>query len=223
MRVLIIEDEHRLSNVLKKGLVEDGFAVDQAFDGEDGLFLAESEAYDLIILDLTLPKKDGIEVCSELRKKKIKTPVIILTAKITVEDKIKGLDTGADDYITKPFSFLELRSRIHALIRRSKQNASSVLWVADLEVDLLKHSVKRSGKAIRLTPKELAILEFLLHHKDEVISRTMILEHVWDYNFDGMSNIVDVFIATLRKKIDGGHKQKLIHTIHGAGYKLSDL
>lgn len=223
MRVLIIEDERRLSGILKKGLVEDGFAVDQAFDGEEGLFLAESETYDLIILDLTLPKKDGMQVCLELRKKNIKTPVIMLTAKITMEDKIKGLDIGADDYITKPFSFLELRSRIHALIRRSKQRASSQLSVADLEVDPLKHSVRRAGKPIQLTPKELAVLEFLMHHKDEVVSRTMILEHVWDYNFDGMSNIVDVFIATLRKKIDGGHKQKLIHTIHGAGYKLSEL
>lgn len=222
MRVLIIEDERRLSSVIKKGLVEDGFAVDQAFDGEEGLFLAGSETYDLIILDLTLPKIKGMEVCLRLRKKNIKTPIIILTAKITTEDKIQGLDIGADDYMTKPFSFLELRSRIHALIRRSKQHASSQLSIADLEVDPLKHIVKRSGNQIQLTPKELAVLEFLIHHKDEVISRTMILEHVWDYNFDGMSNIVDVFIATLRKKIDGGHEQKLIHTIHGAGYKLSE-
>jgi DNA-binding response OmpR family regulator len=222
MRVLIIEDERRLSNVLKKGLVEDGFAVDQAFDGEEGLFLAESEAYDLIILDLTLPKIGGMEVCLRLRKKNIKTPIIILTAKITMEDKIKGLDMGADDYMTKPFSFLELRSRIHALIRRSKAHASSQLSISDLEVDPLKHSIVRAGKNIQLTPKELAVLEFLMHHKQEVVSRTMILEHVWDYNFDGMSNIVDVFIATLRKKIDGGHKKKLIHTIHGAGYKISE-
>ncbi|MBU3978496.1 response regulator transcription factor [Patescibacteria group bacterium] len=222
MRVLIIEDERRLSSVIKKGLVEDGFAVDQAFDGEEGLFLARSEAYDLIILDLTLSKVDGMQICSQLRKKNIKTPIIMLTAKITMEDKIKGLDIGADDYMTKPFSFLELRSRIHALIRRSKQHASSQLSIADLEVDPLKHSVIRAGKQIRLTPKELAVLEFLMHHKQEVVSRTMILEHVWDYNFDGMSNIVDVFIATLRKKIDGGHKQKLIHTIHGVGYKIGE-
>lgn len=222
MRVLIIEDERRLSGILKKGLVEDGFAVDQAFDGEEGLFLAQSETYDLIILDLMLPKIDGMEVCLQLRKKNIKTPIIILTAKINMEDKIKGLDIGADDYMTKPFSFLELRSRIHALIRRSKAHASSQLSISDLEVDPLKHSIKRAGKSIQLTPKELAVLEFLLHHKEEVVSRTMILEHVWDYNFDGMSNIVDVFIATLRKKIDGGRKRKLIHTIHGAGYKISE-
>lgn len=222
MRVLIIEDEHRLSRVIKKGLVEDGFAVDQAFDGEEGLFLAETEAYDIIILDLSLPKMDGMQVCRELRSKNIKTPIIMLTARITVEEKITGLDIGADDYMTKPFSFLELRSRIHAIIRRSKQQIQPILTIADLEVEPMKHIVKRNGQLIQLTPKELAILELLLHHKDEVVSRTMILEHVWDYNFDGMSNIVDVFIATLRKKIDDGFQQKLIHTIHGAGYKISD-
>ena len=221
MKILIIEDEHRLSNVIKKGLSEDNFTVDQAFDGEEGLFLAKSEPFDLIVLDISLPKLDGISLCKTLRGENIKTPIIMLTARTATEDKIIGLDSGADDYITKPFSFLELRSRIHALIRRSKQHASSQFKIADLEVEPLKHSVKRAGKEISLTTKELAILEYLLHHKDEVVSRTMILEHVWDYNFDGMSNIVDVFIATLRKKIDGGHKQKLIHTIHGAGYKLS--
>lgn len=220
MRILIIEDERRLSHVIKKGLVEDGFAVDQAFDGDEGLFLAASEPYDLIILDINLPKKDGLVVCRELRSKNIKTPIVMLTARTTLEDKISGLDLGADDYITKPFSFLELRSRIHALIRRSQQQAQSVFTLADLEVDALKHIVKRNGHTIDLTPKELSILEFLMLHKEEVVSRTMILEHIWDYNFDGMSNIVDVFIATLRKKIDGGQKQKLIHTIHGAGYKL---
>lgn len=221
MKILIVEDERRLSNVIKKGLVEDAFTVDQAFDGEEGLFLAQSEPFDLIILDISLPKLDGVTLCKTLRGKDIKTPIIMLTARTTTEDKITGLDSGADDYLTKPFSFLELRSRIHALIRRSKQHASSQFKIADLEVEPLKHSVKRAGKEISLTTKELAILEYLLHHKDEVVSRTMILEHVWDYNFDGMSNIVDVFIATLRKKIDGGHRQKLIHTIHGAGYKLS--
>lgn len=222
MKVLIIEDERRLSHVIKKGLMEDGFAVDQSFDGEEGLFLAASEPYDLVVLDIGLPKINGIEVCRTLRKKDIKTPILMLTAKTAVEDKVTGLDTGADDYMAKPFSFLELRSRIHALIRRSKQQAQSSQSIADLEVDSLKHIVKRGEKSIDLTPKELSILEFLMHHKDEIVSRTMILEHVWDYNFEGMSNVVDVFIATLRKKIDGGHKQKLIHTIHGAGYKISE-
>lgn len=222
MRILIVEDEHRLSNIIKKGLLEDGFAVDQAFDGEEGLYLSTSEQYDLIILDIMLPKIDGLQVCSQLRKKNIKTPVIMVTAKSTTEDKIAGLDSGADDYITKPFSFLELRSRIHALIRRSHQDVSPVLKINDLEVDPLKHLVKRRNKLIKLTPKEFSILEFLMRHRGEVLNRTMIVEHVWDYNFDGMSNVVDVFLVSLRKKIDGAYKPKLIETIHGVGYKIGD-
>jgi DNA-binding response OmpR family regulator len=220
VRILIVEDEHRLSNIIKKGLVEDGFAVDQAFDGEEGLYLAESEQYDLIILDIMLPKIDGLELCKQLRKKNIKTPVMMVTAKSTTEDKVAGLDSGADDYITKPFSFIEFRSRIHALIRRSHQEVSPVLRVDNLEVDPLKHLVKRGAVNISLTPKEFAILEFLIRHKGEVVSRTMIVEHVWDYNFDGMSNVVDVFVVSLRKKVDGGYKKKIIQTIHGVGYKV---
>ena len=156
-----------------------------------------------------------------MRLKNLKTPILILTAKTTVEEKIKGLDSGADDYMIKPFSFLELRSRIHALIRRSKENPSPVLKIADLTVDPLKHSVSRNKRFVKLTPKEFAILEFLLRHKNEVVSRTMILEHVWDYNFDGLSNVVDVFMVTLRKKIDHKAKVKLFHTLHGIGYKIS--
>lgn len=222
MRILIVEDERRLANVLKKGFTEEGFAVDLAFDGEEGQFLAESEGYDIIILDVTLPKTDGLSICKRLRSKNIKIPIIMLTAKSTLEDKISGLDSGADDYITKPFAFLELRSRIYALIRRSKFEATSTLKIADLEVDSIKHIVKRENELIVLTPKEFSILEFLLHHRDEVVTRTMIIEHVWDYNFDGMSNIIDVFIATLRRKIDKGKKVKLIHTLHGIGYKVSE-
>lgn len=222
MRILVIEDERRLANVIKKGLIEDGFAVDLSFDGEDGQYIAESEPSDLIILDLMLPKIDGLTICKNLRKKNLKTPILILTAKTTVEDKVAGLDAGADDYLTKPFSFLELRSRIHALIRRSKKSPSPVLIIADLVVDPLKHSAVRNNHEIKLTPKEFAILELLLRHKNEVVSRTMILEHVWDYNFEGMSNVVDVFVAALRKKIDHNAKVKLIHTLHGVGYKISD-
>lgn len=220
MRILIVEDERRLANIIKKGLVENGFAVDQAFDGEEGLYLAESEQYDLIVLDVMLPKLDGLQLCKELRKKNIKTPVLMVTAKSTTEDKVAGLDSGADDYMTKPFSFIEFRSRIHALIRRSHQETSPVLRADDLEVDPLKHVVKRREKAINLTPKEFAVLEFLLRHKGEVVSRTMIVEHVWDYNFDGMSNVVDVFVVSLRKKVDGHFKKKLIQTVHGVGYKV---
>ncbi|MCL4417115.1 MAG: response regulator transcription factor [Patescibacteria group bacterium] len=222
MRILVIEDERRLSNIIKKGLLEDGFAIDQAFDGEEGLYLGESEQYDLIVLDIMLPKIDGLKVCRELRNKNVKIPILMLTAKSTTEDKVAGLDSGADDYITKPFSFLEFRSRIHALIRRSHKDSSPILKARDLEADPLKHIIKRGTKIINLTPKEFSILEFLLRHKGEVITRTMIIEHVWDYNFDGMSNVVDVFVASLRKKIDSGTKVKLIQTIHGVGYRINE-
>jgi DNA-binding response OmpR family regulator len=222
MRILLVEDERRLSSVVKKGLMEEGFAVDAAFDGEEGQYLAESENYDLVILDIMLPKVDGLTICKELRAKNIKTPILMLTAKTTVEDKAAGLDSGADDYLAKPFAFLELRSRIHALIRRSKQEPSPTLSVADLILDPIKHKVTRAGREIVLTPKEFSVLEILLVHKDEVVTRTMIIEHVWDYNFDNMSNVVDVFVAQLRKKIDKGAKIPLIHTLHGVGYKISE-
>lgn len=221
MRILLIEDEKRLSDVIKKGFTEQGFAVDQAFDGEEGQYLAENEQYDLIVLDLMLPKVDGMAVCKNLRKKEIKTPVLMLTAKDTVEDIATGLDSGADDYLAKPFSFIELRSRVQALIRRSHNSPSGTLKLADLELDPIKHTAMRADKELKLTPKEFAVLELLLRHKGEVVTRTMIIEHVWDYNFDGMSNIVDVFIATLRAKLDKSSKSKLLHTLHGVGYKMA--
>lgn len=221
MRILLIEDGKRLSHVIKKGLVENGYAVDTAYDGEEGLYLAESESYDLIILDLMLPKIDGITVCKELRVKHILTPILMLTAKTKVEDKVIGLDAGADDYLTKPFAFVELNSRLQALLRRSYRQPESTLRVDTLELDPIKHVVTRNGEHIPLTPKEFAILEFLMRHKDEVVTRTQITEHTWDYNFDSLSNVVDVFITTLRKKIDSNQKIKLIHTIHGVGYKIS--
>ena len=222
MRILIIEDERRLSNVVKKGLVEEGFAVDQAFDGEEGLYPAESESYDLIMLDLMLPKVDGLKVCHELRNKKIKTPILMLTAKSKIEDKVKGLESGADDYLAKPFAFAELKARIQALIRRSHNEADPILKLDDLELDPAKHIVKRSNKIIPLTPKEFAILEYLLRHKNTIVTRTQVTEHVWDYNFDALSNVVDVFITTLRRKINSGFKNKLIQTIHGVGYKMTE-
>ncbi|MBI4225558.1 response regulator transcription factor [Candidatus Roizmanbacteria bacterium] len=222
MRILIIEDEYRLSNVVKKGLVEEGFAVDQAFDGEEGIYLAESESYDLIILDLMLPKVDGLKVCRELRNKKLKMPILILTAKSKIEDKVKGLESGADDYLVKPFAFAELKARIQALIRRSHNEADPILKLDDLELDPAKHIVKRSKKIIPLTPKEFAILEYLLRHKNTIVTRTQVTEHVWDYNFDALSNVVDVFITTLRRKINTGFKNKLIQTIHGVGYKMTE-
>ncbi len=221
MRILLVEDERRLSNVVKKGLAEEGFAVDTAYDGEEGQYLAESENYDLIILDIMLPKIDGLTICKELRRKNIKIPILMLTAKTTLEDKVAGLDSGADDYLAKPFAFLELRSRIHALIRRSQQEPSPLLTIADLVLDPIKHKVTRREHVISLTPKEFSVLEILMRHRDEVVTRTMITEHVWDYNFDSMSNVVDVFIAALRRKIDKGEKNQLIHTLHGVGYKIS--
>lgn len=222
MRILLVEDEKRLSEVIKKGLLETGYAVDQAFDGEEGVYLAISESYDLIILDFMLPKTDGINVCKKLREKKVFTPILMLTAKIRTEDKVMGLDSGADDYLTKPFEFAELKSRIQALLRRTQREPETILEIDTLELDPLKHIVKRDGKVISLTPKEFAILEFLIRHKGEALTRTQITEHTWDYNFDSLSNVIDVFIAGLRKKIDGGFKKRLIHTVHGVGYKLSE-
>lgn len=219
---MLVEDDRRISTVIKKGLTEDGFAIDTAFDGEEGQYLSESESYDLIILDLMLPKVDGLTICKELRAKNIKTPILMLTAKTTVEDRVAGLDSGADDYLTKPFAYMELRSRVHALIRRGKQETSPILKMVDLELDPIKHKVTRSGKPLSLTPKEFAVLELLLRHKDEVVTRTMITEHVWDYNFDSMSNVVDVFVAALRRKVDKGAKVLLLHTVHGVGYKVSE-
>ena len=220
MRVLIIEDERKLSNIVRKGLIEEGFAVDQAFDGEEGQYLAEAESYDLIILDIMLPKINGLDVCRSLRNKKINTPILMLTAKTTVEDKVEGLNVGADDYLTKPFAFTELKARLQALLRRSHNQTQTALQADDLEVDPVKHTAKRGNKTISLTPKEFSILEFLLRHQSEVVTRTQITEHVWDYNFDALSNVVDVFVATLRKKIDSGFKNKLIQTVHGVGYKI---
>lgn len=222
MRILLIEDEKRLAFFIKKGLVEQGFAVDQAPDGEEGLYLAKNESYDVIILDLMLPKLSGIEVCQKLRQIKKNTPVLMLTAKGEIEDKVEGLNAGADDYLTKPFAFAELKARINALLRRSYHQASNELKIADLEVDPLKHLVKRAGRSIKLTPKEFSILELLLRCKYEVVARTQVIEHVWDYNFESLSNVVDVFMGTLRKKIDRGHRIKLIHTLHGVGYMISD-
>lgn len=222
MRILLVEDEERLSNNIKKGLTEQGFAVDTAYDGEDGEFLAETEEYDLILMDLMLPKKDGVSVCKSLRERKIKTPILMLTAKSQLEDKVVGFEAGADDYLTKPFAFEELKARIYALIRRSHGETDTTLSVSDLSLDPKKHTVIRGDIEIKLTPKEFSVLEFLLTHKNEIVTRTQIIEHVWDMNFEGISNVVDVFITTLRKKIDKGNAKALIHTLHGVGYKISE-
>lgn len=224
MRILIIEDEHRLANIIKRGLSEDGFAVDIAYDGAEGKYMAELNAkeYDAIVLDLNLPKIDGLTLCKYLREQKIEIPILILTAMDSVEDKVRGLDLGADDYMTKPFAFSELRSRLNALVRRHQADTSPVITVADLCLDPAKHEVKRADKIIVLSPKEFAILEFLMRNHGNVVTRTKLIEHVWDYNFDSVSNVVDVFVAAVRKKIEKKSDKKLIHTIHGVGYKLSE-
>ena len=222
MRLLVIEDEKDLADNIKRGLVEEGFAVDTAYNGEDGKFLIETEPYDLVILDLMLPKIDGLTLCKEIRKKGIQTPILMLTAKSTMENKIEGFDVGADDYLIKPFDFAELKARTYALLRRSGTIELPVLEIADLKMNPQKHELYRSSEKIDLTPKEFSILELLLKNKEKVVTRTMITEHVWDYNFESMSNLVDVLIGTLRKKVDIKGKKKLIKTVYGVGFKLSE-
>lgn len=222
MRILVVEDDKRIANFLKTGLREQGFAVDLAYDFQEGKYMALEESYDLIILDLMLPNGNGLDICKALRKAGSETPVLILTAKTQVDDRIVGLNAGADDYLGKPFAFSELLARVQALIRRSHQNASPTLKIGELELNPISHEVKRNGIKIDLSPKEFAVLEFLMRHKNQVVTRTMILEHVWDYNFESFSNIVDVYVTHLRKKINNGYTQNLIHSIHGVGFKIND-
>ena len=221
MRILLVEDEKHLSDNIKKGLSEAGFAVDAAFDGEEGLYLATTETYDCIILDIMLPKMDGIAICNSLRKKGLNIPVLMLTAKSRIEDKVEGFNTGADDYLTKPFSMTELYVRVKALLKRRDKIELPVLEVGNLKIDLFKHKVYRANEAIELTPKEFSILELLAKNKNGVVTRTMILDHVWDTSYTGDSNIVDVLVGTLRKKIDLPGKGKLIQTVYGVGFKLA--
>jgi len=220
MRVLVVEDEKKLAGFIKRGLKEKKYAVDAAHDGDEGLFLAEVNPYDLIILDVMLPKKDGISICRELRKNGNTTPVLLLTARDDVEDKIAGLDSGADDYLTKPFAFGELLARVRALLRRKDNVKTTRLKVADLELDQLTHKVTRAGKEVELTSTEYALLEYLMLNAGQVVTRTMISEHVWSDDLDAFSNVVNVYISYLRKKIDNGAKKKLIHSVRGAGYSL---
>jgi len=222
MRIILIEDEKNLSNIIKKGLQEESYSVDVAYDGEEGLYMAENLPADVIVLDIMLPKLDGLAILKTIRKKGIKTPVILLTAKDAVLDKIKGLDTGADDYLTKPFEFGELLARIRALFRRIGEQKSPVIIIDDLEINTASHKVKRAGKKIDLSPREYAILEYLAYNKDRVLTRIEITEHIYDESFDLDSNIVDVYINYLRTKIDKDSDKKLIHTIRGTGYMLAN-
>jgi two-component system OmpR family response regulator len=219
MGILVVEDDSKIAAFITKGLEQSGFAVDHADNGEDGLFLAGTKSYDAAIIDLMLPGLDGLTLISEMRKAKITTPVIILSAKRSVGDRIKGLETGSDDYLVKPFIFAELLARVQALIRRSTGAAEPTsLTVGDLSVDRLKREVTRSGRKIELQPREFNLLEYLMRQPGRVVSKTMILEHIWNYNFDPQTNVVDVLVCRLRNKVDRDFNQKLIHTIRGVGY-----
>ncbi|NUO08304.1 MAG: heavy metal response regulator transcription factor [Candidatus Brocadia sp.] len=222
MRILVVEDEKKLAAYIKKGLEENHFAADVSNDGEDGLFMLNTNEYDLVILDILLPGKNGLEIVREARKNGKKMPVILLTAKDAVEDKARGLDLGADDYLVKPFSFIELMARIRALLRRGKVNYQIQLTVADLMLDMAAHRLYRNGQPIDLTNKEFALLEFFMRNLNTVLTRTQIAEHVWDYNFDSLTNVIDVFVNRLRNKIDKDRVHKLIHTIKGVGYIMKD-
>ena len=221
MRILIVEDDSTIAHFIEKGLKEEGFAVDHVANGEDGLHMALTEPYDAAILDIMLPKLDGLTVLQRMRESGVATPVLILSAKRSVDDRVKGLQSGGDDYLTKPFAFTELLARIRALIRRSTGTANPTsLSAADLTIDLLTREVTRGAETIDLQPKEYALLEYLMHNKGRVVTKTMIIEHVWNYNFDPETNVVEARICRLRDKIDKDHEPKLIHTIRGAGYVL---
>lgn len=222
MRILIVEDEKKVARFIQQGLEEEHYSVDVAHDGERGTLLAETQGYDLLILDVMLPKLSGIEMTRRLRASRLATPILMLTAKTATEDKVAGLDSGADDYLTKPFAFAELLARVRSLLRRGSKEKSTVLSIADLELDTVSHKARRGDRAIDLTAKEYALLEYFLRNKDRVLSRTIISEHIWDYNFDTGTNLIDVYVNHLRNKIDSGFEKKLIHTVRGVGYVLRE-
>jgi len=222
MRILVVEDEHQIANSIKKGLELEGFAADVAYDGIEGFDLASTEDYDAIVLDLMLPGMEGMEICRKLRQEKIHTPILILTAKGQLEDKVKGLNSGADDYLVKPFAFEELLARIRALIRRPKAANGTTLVVGDLSLNPLTFTLERSGKEIRLSNKEFGLLEFLMRHPGQIFTKDQIIGHVWNYDADILPNTVEVYIGYLRNKIDRPFpgKKALIHTVRGFGYKI---
>ena len=222
MKILIVEDEKQVLSFVRKGFKEHGFCVDTAMDGREGFFLAVGENYDCIVLDIMLPKLDGYEMVRQIRNKGIKTPVIFLTAKDTVEDKVKGFDLGGDDYLVKPFSFSELLARVRALARRGKEERKTRYREGNLVLDISKRAAERGKRVINLTPTEFTLLQYLLEHKGEVVTRTMISENVWGYDFDSMTNVIDVHMTNLRKKIDLSGEKPLIHTLRGVGYVLEE-
>jgi DNA-binding response OmpR family regulator len=221
MRILVVEDDPKIAAFVSEGLRREGFAVDCAADGEDGLHLALTEPYDAAIVDLMLPRRDGLSLIETMRAAKRNTPVLILSAKRSVDDRVKGLQTGGDDYLTKPFAFSELSARVQALIRRSSgEVAPTRLTVGNLSLDLLTREVERGGERIDLQPREFALLEYLMRNAGRVVSKTLILEHVWDYHFDPQTNVVDVLVSRLRSKLDRSRDAKYIHTLRGVGYVL---
>jgi len=220
VRILLIEDDQEMVRYLKRGLKEVGYAVDTAFDGQEGLHLAATGLYDAVVLDIMLPRKDGIAVVKEMRGAGLATPVLMLTARDGVDDRVRGLDAGADDYLVKPFGFAELLARLRALWRRGTPSVQTEWRAADLRMDVLAHRVFRGDDELDLTPKEFALLEYLLRHADQVVTRMMILNHVWNYDFDPGTNVVDVHVRRLRLKVDEGQKVRLIHTVRGVGYVL---
>ena len=222
MRILVVEDEVKVQEFIKRGLKEEGYAVDVARDGEEGYSQATTNQYDVILLDIMLPGLDGLSLCRKLRQERISTPIMMLTAKDSVKDKVRGLDSGADDYLAKPFSFEELLARIRVLLRKGSDREPRLLQIADLALDLVTHKVNRAGNEIQLTSKEYSLLEYLMRNAGTIITRTMISEHVWDINFDTFTNVIDVYINYLRNKIDKSARCKLIHTIRGRGYILKE-
>jgi len=222
MRILVVDDEKKIANFIERGLKENHYVVDVARDSENALMTAEINPYDLIILDIMLPGKDGVTVCKELRKNKVSTPVLMLTARDSTRDKVRGLDAGADDYLTKPFAFDELLARVRALLRRETKEKNTILKIADLELNQLTREVKRQGKPIILTSKEYALLEYFMLNPNQIITRTMISEHVWEESFDSFTNVIDVYVKHLRDKVDKGFTVSLIQTVRGAGYILKE-
>ncbi len=220
MRLLVVEDEARLASTLAKGLAEHGYAVDVARDGEEALSYALAEPYDLIILDLMLPRLDGIAVCRQLRSRGRNVPVLMLTARDTIDDRVDGLDSGADDYLVKPFAFRELAARVRALLRRDGLSKDPILHVGDVTIDTVSHEVQRDGQTVHLTSKEYALLELFAHNLNRVLTRAQIAEHIWDFSFVAMSNVVDVYVGYLRRKLQDDHEPRLIHTVRGVGYQL---
>ncbi|MFH1283355.1 MAG: response regulator transcription factor [bacterium] len=220
MRILVVEDEKKIASFIQRGLKEHHYAVDIAYNGERASELIDLNSYDLMLLDLMLPDKDGVAFCKEIRNKKINIPILMLTARDAVKDKVLGLNAGADDYLTKPFAFEELLARIRSLLRRKEDEKGTVIKVHDLELDRLTHGVMRGGKKIELTSKEYSLLEYLMIHKNQVVTRTMVSEHVWNEDFDTFTNVIDVYITHLRNKIDKGFEKALIHTVRGSGYVI---